>query len=238
MITLPFGLLAEELTLNDKNILENFEAQIIKKKFDLYDPDALSTWALSHYYPQKYQKVQNDEFEFDDAKVWALDNFKKKLEMIAPIAEDTQFHTNLRVTFGEYDFKTKRFPLEALTKNSYLSFSGKGEFVSSYNNSTVTFTNADNEANYLEMEKDKAKAFIASRKNRYGSIDRELIAHYIYTINKYEEDRQFQPNSDAMLKFTANLISVEFMESKTNEVLKKYEYKAPQGVESEGNTTL
>ena len=243
-------LYAEKLNLNDRNLVERFGMNIVKSKIDLYDPDEFGLWVLENDYRTKYQKVRNDEFELDDAKKWAFEKFKKKLSMIKSIDPKAIYHLYLKVRFGKYDFKNGRFPVEALTENSYMQYAGKGKIVNRYAESKLFFDNANSDVNYIAMDKQKAKHFLQTRKNRWGDVDRSLVAHYIYKINSYEEEKEFQPGRSSMiLKFTGTLISVEFMDKKTKNILGSVTYdkhttdknntkrnlKQLGGVDSEGN---
>jgi len=231
------GLYAEELNLDDKTLVENFGASLVKKKLDLYDPDEIGLWVLKNEYQSKYQKTRNDEFEFNDAKEWALNNFKKKLEMTKPIDVHQEYHLLLSIDFGEYDFKTKRFAVKAIEKGTYMSYSGKGELVSNYSNSKLEFDNAVDQYNFIEMEKDEAKEFIRSRKDKYGTIDRRLSAHYIYTITDFQEVNEFKPNESQMtIKFTGHLKLAEFMDKEGKKILKTINFDQNQS-HNENNTT-
>jgi len=218
-------LFGEELNLQDKVLVEHFGALIIKKKLDLYDSDEFGLWVLKKDYQSKYRKIRHDEFEFNDAKEWAFNNFKKKLSKVKPFTKNTEFHLFLRSKFNKYDFKSKTFPIEALSEGTYMSYSGKNDLVNYYNNSKLVFENATDAVNFLSMKKDEAKKFIKLRKNKYGNINRNLVAHYIYTITDFEEVDEFKPNGRKMtIKFTGKLKSVEFMDKKRKHVLKRVDF--------------
>lgn len=231
-------LLGEELNLQDKMLVEHFGALIVKDKIDLYDSDEFGLWVLKKDYQSKYRKVQNDEFEFNDAKEWAFNNFKKKLEKVKPFTKDTEFHLFLSSKFGKYDFKSKTFPIEALSEGTFMQYAGKGDLVHYYSNSKLVFENATDEVNFLAMTKDEAKKFIKLRKDKYGNIDRKLIAHYIYTITNFKEVNEFKPNGqDMTIKFTGKLKSVEFMDKKQKHILKKVDFENISDSLSDENNT-
>jgi len=212
MVTPTFAL-AEELTLDNRKLVEEFGANIFKEKLDSYDPKELGLWYLKRKYHQKWDSVKNDEFEFDDTKIWAFEQLKKRLESIEPIDKKAKYHLYLSASFGKYDFKQKRFPIKrALTKRGYMSYWGQGEFVFASPSSNLMFANIDESVNYIPMEKEKAKAFVKSRKDKYGNVARDILAHYIYTIINYKEKTKFKSNGEPMtINFKANLESVEFM---------------------------
>jgi hypothetical protein len=203
-------LFAEELTLKDSKVVEQFGAMIVKEKLDSYDPNELGLKILKTYHESKYQEVKNDEFEFNDAKKWALDNFKT----MKPIDKQARFYIDLEVDFGEYNFHDEYFQINALTKDSSMGYYGGNKLVAY---ADVVFDNPNDSCNTLNMKKDEAKEFIKSRKNQYGNVDRKLIAHYIYTIINYKEVEEFKPNRSSMrIKLMGHIESVVFMDKKKN----------------------
>ena len=209
--------MAGKLNLDNPSIVEYFGANIIKKKFDTYDSDTLAIWYLKDNYKEKWYRVKNDEFEFDGAKIWALNQLKKQLSDLKPIDKEAEYHLYLKASFGKYNFKLKGFPIKALSEDSYMTYHGKGIFVDNYYaySSKLFFENANNKFNFIPMEKTKAKKFINSKKDRYGNINRRLTAHYIYKITNFTEDRKFKSNGSTMtIKFTGKIKSVEFIDRK------------------------
>jgi len=227
---------AEKFDLSDPLVVEKFGANIVKNKLETYDKEALGLWYLQNKYQDKWSKVRNDEFELDDAKIWAVEQLKKKLDKVKQIDKNSEYHLNLRITFNKYDFKSKSFPIEALTENSYMSYAGKGEFVNSYRDSKLVFEKFDDSVNSLPMQKDDAKKFIKVRKDTYGSIDRELSAHYVYVITEFEEDNEFSSSGNPMtIKFTGKLKSVEFMDKNGKQVLSKVDFTKSTNSNNEQN---
>lgn len=224
-LTLP--LCAQKLDLGNPKIIDNFGATIVKEKLDTYDSVALGLWYLKTNYRSKWNRVSNDEFELDDAKVWAFKQFKKKLDKVQPINKGAEYHLHLSAKFGKYDFKLKRFPVEALVEGTYMSYSGKGEFVSHYSSSKLEFENASISYNYIPMSKDEAKKFIKNRKSNGGHVNRNIVAHYVYTITSYAEDNEFTSDGNEMtLKFMGKLKSVEFMDKKRKNVLHSVDFSS------------
>lgn len=237
MIIMP--LFGSKLDLADPLVVENFGANIVKEKLDSYDADALGLWYLRRNYRSKWSKVREDEFELNDAKEWAFNQLKKKLEKAKPINKDDKYHMYVNVRFGKYDFKSRSFPVEALTPNSYMSYRGKGEFVSSYSSSKLTFENANEAVNFIPMKKEDAKKFIQSRKDRYGNIDRDIVAHYTYKITNVAEADEFTSDGRPMtLNFTGKLESVEFMDKKRKHILHKVNFsQLEKNTTNEANAT-
>jgi hypothetical protein len=227
---LSVTLFAREWNLGDRRLVEDFGLGIMGKKFDLYDPDALAEWSLETYYPDKYLKTKDDEFEFDSAKQWALKALKKRISMIQLPSKRDLFHTNLNSKFGKYDFKNERFPVKGMTKESYLNYHGTGEVVSSYNSSRLTFENADQNRNFLYMKKDQARRFLKKR-NFNGYINREIIIRYTYTLESVKENNEFKPGHSQMtLNFIGKIKSMDIVDKKKNTVLQHIDFE-------DGNTT-
>ncbi len=226
MCILAIPSFAEKLDLGNPLVLENFGANIVKDKLDTYDSVALGLWYLKNNYRSKWNRVRDDEFELDDAKNWAFEQLKKKLSKIKPIDKNAEYHLYLSSKFTKYDFKSQSFPVEALSGTSYMSYFGKGEFVKSCSYSKLLFENADESVNFIPMKKADAKKFIQSRKNKYGKINREIVAHYVYTIINYMEDREFTSDGSPMtIKFTAKLKSVEFMDKSRKHILQTVNFE-------------
>ena len=221
---LSIPVMAQKLNL-DSSTLENFGANIVKEKIDTYDTVALGLWYLKRNYNSKWRRVQNDEFELDDAKNWAFKQLIKKLDRVKPINKSAEYNLYLNIKFTKYDFKSEHFPVEALSVDSYMSYSAKGEFVQKYANSKLYFENIDESINFIPMKKGDAKNFIKSRKGKYGDIDRSIVAHYVYKIISFEEDREFKSDGSPMtIKFTARLKSIEFMDKSKKTIYQKIDF--------------
>lgn len=211
---------AREWNLNDGHLVESFGLGIVGKKLDVYDPDALGEWALETYYYNKYRKTKNDEFEFDAAKQWALNAFKKRIGMVKLPGSKSDIHLYLNSEFGKYDFKNQRFPLKGMTAESFIRYNGEGKVVSSYKNSKLVLENADAEKNYLPMAKEEARKFIRRRKDSYGDIDRRLVLHYVYRLKSAEEKDEFDPGNSMMtILFTGHIRYIEVMDKEKKSVL-------------------
>lgn len=238
-------LFGDKLDLADPLLVENFGANIVKEKLDTYDSDALGLWYLKRNYRSKWTKVREDEFELNDAKVWAFNQLKKKLSKVKPVNKNGDYHMYINVKFGKYDFKSNSFPVEALTANSYMTYAGKGEFVDSYLSSKLVFENAEESVNFIPMKKEDAKKFIKLRKGKYGDINRNIVAHYIYKITNFSESKEFTSDGSPMrIKFTGRLKSVEFMDKKRKNILHKVYFESSEKNEisdvnktNENNTT-
>jgi len=98
----------------------------------------------------------------------------------------------------------------------------------------LLFENADESVNFIPMKKEDAKKFIQSRKDRYGDVDRQIVAHYIYNIVDYTEDDKFTSDGSPMtIKFTAKLKSVDFMDKNRKHILRTVNFNTS----SENNET-
>ena len=235
MSLMAHWLQAKEWDLGDRSLVEDFGMGIVGQKLDIYDPDALSEWVLKTYYRKKYNRTHDDEFEFDSAKQWALEAFKKRISMLRLPSKNDHFNLYLNARFGKYDFKHQRFPVKALTEDSYLTYGGEGKIVSYYQGSKLTFENVDSEKNFIYMKKDQAKRFISKRKSSGGWVDRKLIIHYVYTLQNAKENREFDPgNSEMTIDFTGKIKYMEIMDSSRKTIIQRIDFNDEQKKSEEG----
>lgn len=237
IIALTVSLISKEWNLNNKNLVESFGLGIVGKKIDIYDHDALGEWALKTYYNKKYYKTRNDEFEYNDAKEWALKAFKKRISMIKLPNTTDDIHLYLRAEFGKYDFRKQRFPISGLTADSYVGYRGNDKVVSGYNNSRLTMINADAEKNFLPMDKATAKSFLRSRKDSGGYIDRGILLHYVYHLKSAEENREFSPSEDICmtLNFKGVIKYIEVMDRDRKQVYYRILFPNPNESQNTSN---
>jgi len=216
---------ARDWNLGNPELVEKFGLGIVGKKIDIYDPDSLGEWVLKTYYRKKYNRTHDDEFEFDSAKQWALQSFKKRIGELNLPSNSDNFHLYLNAKFGKYDFKNRRFPLDALTKDSYISYRGKGNIVSYYSRSKLFFENASQDKNFLYIPKDQARLFVAKRKSSGGYINRDLIIHYVYKLNNAQENDEFSPDGSKMsIDFTGKILYMDIMDKDKKTVIQRIKF--------------
>ena len=208
----------------DKSALEQIGALILKDKQDSYDSDTLGLHILKTDYSSKYKKVKNDEFELNDAKEWALNEFKEKVNTVDPITKNRDYSFSREVTLGKYDFKAERFPISDAINISFREYiPGKNKLVSG---AKISFESLNNDINFIEIKKNEAKKLLKSRKSSNGHVNRHLTARYIYNIVEYEETRHIGSEIKYSgwpldLKLVAKWKSVEFIDEQNGLTLKK-----------------
>lgn len=146
------------------------------------DKELLGKWYLYNMQKSKYDNVRNDEFELDGAINEGYELFMKLLDKNKECI-GRKFSMNLSVRFGEYDFKNQRFPLDFLSKDSYITFYGNNlptGYITAY------FENANPDKNYLPMSKEEASKFVKARKNDWGDVNRELVAKVEFHVTEIE----------------------------------------------------
>lgn len=183
------------------------------------DGALVGEWFLYHTNRNKYRKVKNDEFEFNDAKIEAKKDFEEKVSNYLKAYEQS-YSINLATEFGEYDFANENFPLKLLTSDSYVSFSGSDDPTCGYGSSRIMFDNANETKNVLPMKKDDAKLFLQAKKDKYsGYINRTLSAKVNFNIVKNELNK-LPTNAESCVSLTTmgHIKSIEIIDSKKGKI--------------------
>ena len=127
-------------------------------------------------------QVLEDEFELEDRKKETIQLMKEKVE---GFNLHDEFTINTNIEFGKYNFKKGVYPLMGLNKNSFY-FEDK-HYIDTYPKRFKMFLRNSEIITAIKMEKVKAKTFLKSRKDKYGSIDRELPSEIKIVIEKLGE---------------------------------------------------
>jgi hypothetical protein len=212
-------LFSGELNIADEKNLDDVTMCGLNKHIAEIDNSSMGLFYLHHKYSSLFYKVQNDEFELDETVEKYKKLFKAKLESSCDKVENKEFFLLLNAEFEKYNFSKKGFPIDGMKKGSYVSFSSPLAY------EKVQFDNIDIDKNFLPMSKDKAKAYIKSKK-RYGDVDRSITAKYYFTINTVETstDSVVSATADSIDKIDGEIIhgkvtKVEFLDTKTKKVL-------------------
>ncbi|MGB5867328.1 MAG: DUF4852 domain-containing protein [Arcobacteraceae bacterium] len=173
-----------DVNLNDESVIDKLGLAGLKDSIKMVNKQNAGEWYLYRAQKSIYDKVINDEFEYDDAwnKAYTVLN-ENITQYQAFIGQESTI--NLNASIGKYDFKNQKFPVAAMTPRSFLSFNGTDRIVWRGNGSNLrlTFDNVNIDNNFLPMEKAAAKAFIKQRKSQSGSVDRGITAKYTFTIS-------------------------------------------------------
>jgi len=212
-----------DVNFNDKNTVDDIGIAGTYPNFKLLDPNAAGVWFLRGKFPAKWEKVKNDEFELHDAIQKAYNTLKS----IAKPKYDEFINKNASILmstrFGKYNFQTKSFPLEMMTKNSYFSYDGKN-LVGTLD---IYFDNTGEKEQKLLMPPKQAKTFLQQRKDSDGYVDRRIYAKYYFTIKKINTDvdtinsnttnywQYYNPD----VKMIGHIYKIEIIDPKTNKVI-------------------
>lgn len=136
-----------------------------------------------------WSKNHDDEFAFEEKRDLYIQEMKTKILNINITKEEFFIYTS--VNFGQYNFKTKTFPLtDKPIKSSYYSIKPKN--ISSYKVSAFPkqyniFFNNPEVIKDVTLAKKQAKDFLQTRKDRYGNINRKLTTKITFKIKKLQE---------------------------------------------------
>jgi hypothetical protein len=139
------------------------------------DENILKLWA-SYRYQQQYQQVWNQEFKLRQLLEQARTNLVDTISR----AEGNLVTITLSSGFGEYDFKTHRFPIalnaNQVTERSQLFSPAVASPIFVINVTDFDFINE------LPMDAAAAQAFVEKR-TRYGNVDRRILLAATIRLN-------------------------------------------------------
>ena len=194
------------------------------------DKQSVSIWYLHGRYPAKWDRVKDDEFEFEDALNEAYEQLKKESKELYDHYKKETGVLNLNAKFKKYDFSNQCFPLEVMDKNSFVDFYGHRMV----NNAKLIFNNTNPKGYCLPMDKKTAKGFVKSRKhdNWFGDkIDRRVTARYYYKIDKIKIDEGRLNSNRPSSIYTPNIAingkieKLEIIDPYTKKILAIYHNK-------------
>jgi len=202
------------------------------------DKSAVGRWSLKRLKQKKYKQVKDDEFELDAS----ID--ESYLEFIEEIKGHQHYigETSTLVVgskFEKYDFKKQLFPIDIMSKNSSVEFSGNGTILPKANTYgagnllKLVFDNTNSKYANLPMEKTRAREFIKNSKDKNGRVYRNLKTKYTFIIKKVltptsniescnEKFERCKTLGDVVL--TGHITKLEIIGS-GNVVLHTYDYK-------------
>jgi len=217
------SVISAEVNFHDEATVDNIGIAGTYPNFRLLDSQAAGIWFLRGKFPAKWKRIKNDEFELNDA----IQEAYNALKNIAKSKYNEFINKNasmiLSVQFGKYDFKTKSFPLEMMTKNSYVRYNGKNLIRALH----LYFDNTGEKERKLSIVPEQAKTFLQKRKGSYGYVDRKIYAKYYFTIKKLDTDVD-TINSNVIdnwmieapnVKMIGHIYKIEIIDPKTNRVL-------------------
>lgn len=192
--------------------------------YELTDEDALAEWYIQNHQQDIHREYRNDEFEYRRRLAAAKE---AGLQWLADF-NDEPYVIYTQVEFGEYDFEREGFPINSGFSEGYF-FYKKGSGVSApfavegqpeherldSLSRLVKMTFLNNEVMnglYIDMEPDQAEAFVAERRNSYGSVDRSLRLRLVAEVRGagLGQARLRYGNYDKALELRADVVEAAF----------------------------
>ncbi len=181
LVLAPFVLVSIMLAETSFDTKSNFDS-VTLTGFETEISDAkkkeFGVWYLKHAKKAEWERVHNDEFEFENS---IINSYKEFVEAIKKNSnfKDQVFEVLVDGEFLDYDFEKNIFPIDGLNHNSYLDFKGNAfsEVIK------LSFENTDIEKDFFAMPKDKASVFIKNRKSSSGYINRKVTLKYKFKIS-------------------------------------------------------
>jgi hypothetical protein len=198
--------------------------------------DAAGRWYLKNVLYKKYNQVRNDEFELNDAISSAYSEFINKIDSSKSILGETTSLAS-RSTFLKYNFKEGYFPIkEIINDKTYFTVYGHDVIGNGSYNLKVFFDNTNPEHARLSLKKNIAKAFLKSRKDRWGRVNKRIILKYYFTIKEIKPtyspkninscDENFNDCDILKGEIIGHITKLEIIDPTNNKVLQTYtDYK-------------
>lgn len=196
---------------NNKNILQINDSIAIINKIYL---SGLSAKSFSNEYLYRlrnptYTKVQNDEFDLNNA----LSSAQKEIEKsLLNFSNETTYYIETELNIGNYDFSTSTFPIEKWNRDFRL-------LKLTLNPNTPElfsiFGNLDAIKN-IPVNPHLANSFIKRRKDSYGNINRTMYAKVYFNFVKIPKENLIQSaytNNEYHYYVFAKISKVDFFDS-------------------------
>ncbi|BEM75216.1 hypothetical protein SME36J_46390 [Serratia marcescens] len=164
---------------------------------------------MKMYRPTVWQKNHNDEFEMEGKRKETIDIIEKK---ISDMDLNKSFTIRTQLQFGDYDFTKKAFSFSPLTGSTYYHVD-KCCYSGITNTVNVFFDNGDIITDF-SISEDKAKQFLAARKDKQGFINRNVFAVIDFTMKESTEEN----------KIIGHINSVSVYEEEGGALLQEYKY--------------
>jgi len=187
--------------------------------YKFIDERQFGTWFLQAYMTSTYNHVKNDEFELNDA---IEDATQKAFAWLENVSADYTYEIITTVQVGNYDFKTLSFPLDFEVGSNFFhaSSSPRGGLPGLAPGVSLHFNSIKNTNGLsLEMPKDSAKAFLASRKDSYGNINRNVQLKIRAKITSAEPVKVI--NYSNYMPLQSDIVLLEVYDQVSNKLLGK-----------------
>lgn len=133
------------------------------------DYDANVDSYMEVFRPDVWKRYRNDEFEMVGKRKETIELMKQS---IASFSLQETILVRTSTEFGNYEFESKSFPINAWSESSYFYASAypHGSFPSSMS----LFLSNPKAVSRIALGEDQAKEFVRNRKDRSGNVDRRL----------------------------------------------------------------
>ncbi len=135
-----------------------------------YDVDANVEWYMQKYRSDTWNHSRNDEFLFHEKKEETRKLFQERIDQFN-VGET--FVLRADMTIGNYDFTNEEFPREPSGPDSYW-YKTSSKYSDSIPYRLKVFMKNHEFLEAVPMDANTARAFIQSRKNRNGYVDRHV----------------------------------------------------------------
>lgn len=164
------------------------------------DASSFSKEYMYRYDQPTFAKYKNDEFELNSH----LEKTTNILtEAIRNLTFNAPYAVGMELTLGEYDFGKNAFLVEL---PEYLEVIANSDFVGD-TKVNIIFPGLK-QITHFPMDPTRAKEFIQSRKNKYGSIDRKVICKINFKMMDKLTPRK--DHNEVIMFLTGKVDSIEF----------------------------
>lgn len=154
---------------------------LVKENVDI---DAMVVPYMKLFFPKVWITYHQDEFEYSAQKKI----YKEKLqEFMDDFNPDVKYGVFSGYQFGKYNFEESKFDFRPFGHNSYLATMEGNNY--GFPSTVRTFFLNYDKINGIEIEKERARRFIARRRNAEGLIDRRVWGYLTFRIESvYQGD--------------------------------------------------
>jgi hypothetical protein len=149
-----------------------------------YDVDANVEWYMKNYREDTWNLARNDEFLMHDKKQETRKIFQNRIDQFD--VEQT-FILRGDTQINDYDFTNKEFPRNPSGPDSYW-YKYSSKYSDSIPSTLKVFMKNFQFLGGVPMEPDAARAFIQSRKNSNGYVDRNVYAIIEFRVVKMRDE--------------------------------------------------
>ena len=149
-----------------------------------YDVDANVEWYMENYREATWNLARNDEFSMHEKKEETRKIFQNRIDQFDV---ERTFTLRANMEIGDYDFSNQEFPRDHNGPDSYW-YKSSSKYSDSIPSTLKLFMKNYDFLHGVPMEPAAARAFIQSRKNRTGYVDRSVYAIVEFRIVKLKEE--------------------------------------------------